>query len=162
MSSKLLAFTSFFLLVFSLAVTSTDIFVTEDLTRNIIRWDLKAEMGIINYVDVDKRDEWIMKLNEENHSRPWFSIPLFRKLAIQDASLLESRISMEEVKEAVCIVANELIHMAHIECYNLLLFKVDFEKAFDSVNWIFLFDTMRQCGFDENGLGGFGLVYLRP
>ncbi|GKE71759.1 hypothetical protein Tco_1529831, partial [Tanacetum coccineum] len=34
-----------------------------DLTRNIIRWDLKAEMGIINYVDVDKRDEWIMKLN---------------------------------------------------------------------------------------------------
>ncbi|GKE71760.1 cysteine-rich receptor-like protein kinase [Tanacetum coccineum] len=61
-----------------------------------------------------------------------------------------------------CIVANELIHMAHIECYNLLLFKVDFEKAFDSVNWIFLFDTMRQCGFDENGLGGFGLVYLRP
>lgn len=39
--------------------------------------------------------------------------------------------------------------MANIENQRLLLFKVDFEKAFDSVNWAFLFNTMRQMGFGE-------------
>ncbi|GKF68936.1 cysteine-rich receptor-like protein kinase, partial [Tanacetum coccineum] len=45
-----------------------------------------------------------------------------------------------------CLIANEIIHMAKIEKQNLLLFKVDFEKAFDCVNWRFLHD-MRQMGF---------------
>nr|GFB54479.1 RNA-directed DNA polymerase, eukaryota, reverse transcriptase zinc-binding domain protein [Tanacetum cinerariifolium] len=35
----------------------------EDLTRNIIRWDLKAEMGLITYDNVDKQEELIMELN---------------------------------------------------------------------------------------------------
>ncbi|GJU96960.1 putative RNA-directed DNA polymerase, eukaryota, reverse transcriptase zinc-binding domain protein, partial [Tanacetum coccineum] len=46
------------------------------------------------------------------------------------------------------MVANEIIRMASIEDSKLLLFKVDFEKAFDSVNWSFLLDIMRQMGFD--------------
>ncbi|GKC97532.1 cysteine-rich receptor-like protein kinase, partial [Tanacetum coccineum] len=46
-----------------------------------------------------------------------------------------------------CLIANEVIRMANIEKLKLLLFKVDFEKAFDSVNWEFLLDIMRQMGF---------------
>ncbi|GJY65533.1 putative RNA-directed DNA polymerase [Tanacetum coccineum] len=48
-----------------------------------------------------------------------------------------------------CLVANEIIRMASIENHKLLLFKVDFEKAFDSVNWLFLQDVMRQMRFGE-------------
>ncbi|GJT80737.1 cysteine-rich receptor-like protein kinase [Tanacetum coccineum] len=46
-----------------------------------------------------------------------------------------------------CLIANEIIRMPLIEDLKLLLFKVDFEKAFDSVNWNFLLDIMRQMGF---------------
>ncbi|GKA29034.1 putative RNA-directed DNA polymerase, partial [Tanacetum coccineum] len=42
---------------------------------------------------------------------------------------------------------SKIIRMASIDNLKLLLFKVDFEKAFDSVNWTFLQNTMRQMGF---------------
>ncbi|KAJ9556044.1 hypothetical protein OSB04_010658 [Centaurea solstitialis] len=35
----------------------------------------------------------------------------------------------------------------------MFLFKVDFEKAFDSVNWSFLFHTMEQMGFGSKWIG---------
>ncbi|GKF21986.1 putative RNA-directed DNA polymerase, eukaryota, reverse transcriptase zinc-binding domain protein [Tanacetum coccineum] len=37
--------------------------------------------------------------------------------------------------------------MASLEKTKLLLFKVDFDNAFDSVNWCFLHNIMRQMGF---------------
>nr|GEU66894.1 hypothetical protein [Tanacetum cinerariifolium] len=43
--------------------------------------------------------------------------------------------------------------MASVEDIKLLLFKVDFEKAFDSVNWSFLIDIMRQMGFGSKWRG---------
>ncbi|GJZ63745.1 putative RNA-directed DNA polymerase, eukaryota, reverse transcriptase zinc-binding domain protein, partial [Tanacetum coccineum] len=46
-----------------------------------------------------------------------------------------------------CLIVNEIIRMASLEKQKLLLFKVDFKKAFDSVNWGFLLDVMRQIGF---------------
>nr|GEZ38061.1 cysteine-rich receptor-like protein kinase [Tanacetum cinerariifolium] len=46
-----------------------------------------------------------------------------------------------------CLVANEISRMAKLEDQNLLIFKVDFEKAFDSVNYNFLLDVMRQMSF---------------
>nr|GEU98703.1 hypothetical protein [Tanacetum cinerariifolium] len=41
------------------------------------------------------------------------------------------------------LITNEVIRMAFIKDLKLLLFKVDFEKEFDSVNWNFLLDIMR-------------------
>ncbi|GJW43442.1 reverse transcriptase domain, reverse transcriptase zinc-binding domain protein [Tanacetum coccineum] len=45
------------------------------------------------------------------------------------------------------LIANEIVHCAKKEKFNLLFFKVDFKKAFDSVNWKFLLDIMSQMGF---------------
>nr|GEY27738.1 putative RNA-directed DNA polymerase, eukaryota [Tanacetum cinerariifolium] len=45
------------------------------------------------------------------------------------------------------IVSNENVNYAKKVESNLLLFKVDFEKAFDSINWIFLIDVMKQMDF---------------
>ena len=41
-----------------------------------------------------------------------------------------------------CVIANEIVNFAKSEGIKMLPFKVDFEKAFDSVNWEFLFDIM--------------------
>ncbi|GJV10924.1 cysteine-rich receptor-like protein kinase [Tanacetum coccineum] len=47
-----------------------------------------------------------------------------------------------------CLIVNEIIRMASLEKHKLLtLLSVDFEKAFDSVNWGFILDIMRQMGF---------------
>ncbi|PWA92818.1 reverse transcriptase domain, Reverse transcriptase zinc-binding domain protein [Artemisia annua] len=45
------------------------------------------------------------------------------------------------------LVANEIVNHAKKASLKLLLFKVDFEKAFDSVNWNFLLKTMEKMGF---------------
>lgn len=60
-----------------------------------------------------------------------------------------------------CLVANEVIRMASIENHKLMLFKVDFEKAFDSLNWNFLHNIMRQMGLGKNGENGSGLAFHR-
>ncbi|GJR96304.1 putative RNA-directed DNA polymerase, eukaryota, reverse transcriptase zinc-binding domain protein [Tanacetum coccineum] len=45
------------------------------------------------------------------------------------------------------LIANEIVNFASKSNLKLLLFKVDFEKAFDSVNWGFLIDIIKQIGF---------------
>ena len=45
------------------------------------------------------------------------------------------------------LVANEIVDEAHRCKKELLLFKVDFEKAFDSVDWDYLIDVMSKMGF---------------
>lgn len=47
------------------------------------------------------------------------------------------------------LIANEIIHHVSHSDQNLLLFKVDFEKAFDSINWEFLLDVLKQMGFGD-------------
>ncbi|XP_058754722.1 uncharacterized protein LOC131627879 [Vicia villosa] len=47
------------------------------------------------------------------------------------------------------LVANELVDFSTKEKKEVLLFKVDFEKAYDKVNWEFLRTMMRKMGFGE-------------
>ncbi|GJU79665.1 ALP1-like protein [Tanacetum coccineum] len=52
--------------------------------------------------------------------------------------------------------------MTSIEESMLLLFNVDFEKAFDSVNWNFLLDVMRKMGFGTKCRNWIASVFPRP
>ncbi|XP_024990648.1 uncharacterized protein LOC112524938 [Cynara cardunculus var. scolymus] len=47
------------------------------------------------------------------------------------------------------LISNEIVNHAKKKKIKMFLFKVDFEKAYDSVNWNFLFHTMKQMGFGE-------------
>ncbi|KAJ9564765.1 hypothetical protein OSB04_000731 [Centaurea solstitialis] len=47
------------------------------------------------------------------------------------------------------LVANEVVDFIRGKKRKGLIFKVDFEKAYDSVNWNFLLDTLRRMGFRD-------------
>jgi hypothetical protein len=50
------------------------------------------------------------------------------------------------------VVLNEIIDLAKRRKNDCLLFKVDFERAYDSVNWGFLEKMMLKMGFTEGWL----------
>ncbi|MCI22858.1 LINE-1 reverse transcriptase like, partial [Trifolium medium] len=50
------------------------------------------------------------------------------------------------------LVVNELIDLAKIIKDKCLLFKVDFERAYDTVNWAYLEYMMRRMGFAQGWL----------
>nr|GFA38136.1 reverse transcriptase domain, reverse transcriptase zinc-binding domain protein [Tanacetum cinerariifolium] len=113
------------------------------------------------------------RFHEEKPIRPKFRSDYFRRLDREDVTMLESAFTMEEVKAAVwdcssskssgpdglnfkfikrqildgSLIANEIVNFSKKAGMNMLLFKVDFEKAFDSVNWDFLLDVMTQMNF---------------
>lgn len=47
------------------------------------------------------------------------------------------------------LIANEVVDEARKLKNELLLFKVDFEKAYDSVSWSFLEYMMKRLGFSD-------------
>lgn len=47
------------------------------------------------------------------------------------------------------VIANEVIHDARSKKKKVVIFKVDCEKAFDSIKWDFLSYMMRRLGFCE-------------
>jgi len=47
------------------------------------------------------------------------------------------------------VIANEVIHEAKTSKKPCLIFKVDFEKTYDSVSWDFLFYMLNRMGFHE-------------
>jgi hypothetical protein len=44
------------------------------------------------------------------------------------------------------IVLHETIHEMHRKKQNGLIFKIDFEKAYDKINWSFVQQTLRMKG----------------
>ena len=51
------------------------------------------------------------------------------------------------------LIANEVVHWWKAAKMRGIILKLDFEKAYDSVNWEFLFSMMRNFGFREKWLG---------
>jgi hypothetical protein len=48
------------------------------------------------------------------------------------------------------VYAADLLHCCHLKKAPTVVFKIDFKKAFDSVNWTSLLDILRSRGFDEH------------
>ncbi|GJY51583.1 RNA-directed DNA polymerase, eukaryota [Tanacetum coccineum] len=74
---------------------------------------------------------------------------IFKVLALRLAKVIPTVISPNQTAFLAgrqildgCLIANEIIRVAKMENHKLLLFKVDFEKAFDNVCWELLFDVM--------------------
>lgn len=47
------------------------------------------------------------------------------------------------------VILHETIHKLHKQNLDGIVFKVDFEKAYDKVKWPFLFQTLRMKGFSS-------------
>src|SRR3954468_18892763 len=47
------------------------------------------------------------------------------------------------------VILHKIIHELHSKKLNGVLFKIDFKKAYDKVNWSFLQQTLRMKGFSE-------------
>ena len=47
------------------------------------------------------------------------------------------------------VVLHEMLHEIHVKKLDGVIFKVDFEKAYDKVKWSFLQQALRMKGFDE-------------
>ena len=45
------------------------------------------------------------------------------------------------------VVLHEMVHELHRKKLNGVIFKIDFEKAYDKVKWPFLLKTLRMKGF---------------
>ena len=48
------------------------------------------------------------------------------------------------------VVLHEMLHEIHTQKIDGVIFKVDFEKAYDKVKWPFLQQALRMKGFDES------------
>jgi len=47
------------------------------------------------------------------------------------------------------VILHETIHELHTKKQDGVIFKIDFEKAYDKVNWNFLQQTLRMKGFSQ-------------
>jgi hypothetical protein len=45
------------------------------------------------------------------------------------------------------VILHEIVHEMHRKNLNGIIFKIDFEKAYDKVKWPFLLQTLRMNGF---------------
>ncbi|GJY07427.1 hypothetical protein Tco_0374481 [Tanacetum coccineum] len=88
----------------------------------------------------DDNGDGVGVYSESGTSRPKFSSNRFKRLSEIEANLLEVEFEENEVWEAV---------------------KVDFEKAYDCVNWEFLYEVTSQMGFRGSGAVGFVHVLRR-
>lgn len=73
---------------------------------------------------------------------------LKRVLSLNLSTCQSAFVSVRQLLDGV-LVANEVVDYASKGTYSCLLLKVDFEKAYDKVNWKFLFYMLRRLCFGK-------------
>nr|GEX06540.1 putative reverse transcriptase, RNA-dependent DNA polymerase [Tanacetum cinerariifolium] len=96
------------------------------LTENLKELDLKAEIGVLSESDCNLRLESVMSTIISN---------------VQTTFLKDRQITYGP------LIINDVISWTKKVNGKLMIFKVDFEKSFDSINWDFIHDGMDQMGF---------------
>lgn len=92
-----------------------------------------------------------------NRSAKLFTKVLALRLSEKIGKLVDSNqyafIKGRQASECI-LVANEAIHFLKTWNSKDLILKLDFEKAFDSVKWEFLFELLQSLGFGKSGFHG--------
>ena len=71
--------------------------------------------------------------------------PVLTSLIIQDQTgYVQNRIIGENIR-----IVSDLMHCARVGLIKGIIMPIDFEKAFDSLNWDFLIYTLKSMGFGE-------------
>jgi mannosylglycoprotein endo-beta-mannosidase len=71
-----------------------------------------------------------------------------RLISPQQSAFIQGRYILESV-----VVAHELVHSLSKSGEPGLILKLDYEKAYDRVNWDFLFEILRTRGFNNTWIG---------
>jgi hypothetical protein len=74
-----------------------------------------------------------------------FSLMIDRLISQQQSSFIKGRFILESV-----VSAHEIIHEVHRRKEKGLVFKIDYEKAYDRVNLDFLYEILHLMGFGPN------------
>lgn len=57
------------------------------------------------------------------------------------------------------VILHETIHELHRKKQNVVIFKINFEKAYDKVRWPFLIQTLRTKGFSPKWMNLLGWIF---
>lgn len=76
-----------------------------------------------------------------------------RLVATNQSALIKGRYILESV-----VVAHEIVHSLHKNKEKRVILKLDYEKAFDRVNWDFLFEVLEYRGFDRKWINWIRLL----
>jgi hypothetical protein len=79
-----------------------------------------------------------------------------RIVAQEQSAFIRGRHILESV-----VIAHEVVHNMHKSKETGVVIKLDYEKAYDTVNLDFLFEILRTRGFSEKWIGWIKVLVLR-
>jgi hypothetical protein len=74
-----------------------------------------------------------------------------RLVASNQTTFIKGRYILESVG-----TAHEIIHSVHKSKQQCFILKLDYEKAYDKVNWNFLLEVLEKRGLEKSGSCGLG------
>jgi hypothetical protein len=79
-----------------------------------------------------------------------------RLIASNQTAFIKGRFILESV-----VTSHEILHSVHKSKHQGLALKLDYEKAYDKVNWQFLLDILKKRGFGKKWLEWMKCILFR-